>query len=58
MNKEEVKVALLTHSLFLYVHPNHLVLPEKTTCFDKSFFQLYLPAASYIAAQLYSAYAE
>jgi len=23
--------------------------PEKTTCFDKSFFQLYLPLASYIA---------
>ena len=38
MNKEEVKVALLTQSLFLYVHPNHSVLPEKTTCFDKSFF--------------------
>ena len=32
--------------------------PEKTTCFDKSFFQLYLPAASYIAAQLYLACAE
>ena len=39
-------------------YPNHSDLPEKTTCFDKSFFQLYLPAASYIASQLYSAYAE
>ncbi len=30
-------------------------VPEKRTCFDKSFFLLYLPTASYIATQLYSA---
>ena len=32
--------------------------PEKMTSFDLSFFQLYLPMASDIAMQLYSANAE
>ena len=34
-----------------------VLLQKKTTCFDKSFFQLYLPLARYIATQLYSAMA-
>ncbi len=48
-------VNLLSVTSVVRIHPPP---PEKTTCFDKSFFQLYLPTASYIASQLYSAYAE